>query len=90
MRSTHELQERSWHAVHVGPHMHVSVINKGYHFGKRSVIYIDVNQFLIRLIDYFPYFMNQSIKLGTSCYSMCHEFYRIAAMLNQQTKCLLV
>jgi len=34
--------------------------------------------------------MNQSIKLGTSWYSVCHEFCRISAMFNQQTKCLLV
>jgi len=34
--------------------------------------------------------MNQSIKLGTSWYSMCHEFCGISAMLNQQTKFLLV
>jgi hypothetical protein len=89
MCSRHELQERSWHAVHVGPHMHVSVIKKGYHFGKISVTYIDITQFLIKL-GYFPYFMNHSIMLGTLWYSVCHEFCRISAMLNQQTKCLLV
>ena len=70
--------------------MHVSVINEAYHCGKISVTYIDVTQFLIKLVGYFPYFMNQSIKLGTSWYSMCHEFCRISAMLNQQTKYLLV
>jgi hypothetical protein len=73
--STCDLQERSWHAVHVGPHMRVNVINKGYHFGKISVTYIDITQFLIKLVGYFPYFMNQSIRLGTSWYSVCHEFF---------------